>query len=48
MISKDIYKNPPIFIDFLSLYKIYYKAYHNFPKIFRVTMWKDILNEIII
>ena len=46
MIEKDTYKNPPIFIDFLQFYKQYYSAYGNFPKIFRVTMGKDILQEI--
>jgi len=46
MIEKNTYQNPPIFMDFLQLYKQYYAGYGNFPKIFRVTMGKDILNEI--
>jgi hypothetical protein len=46
MINKETFKNPPIFVDFLQFYKKFYKSYSNLPKIFRVTMGKDVLVEV--
>jgi len=40
------FSHPKIFADLLILYKQYFKAHGNHPKIFRVTVGSDILKEI--
>lgn len=39
------FSHPPLFIDFLKLYKQYYKVHQNLPKLFRVTIGERIMNE---
>lgn len=39
------YKHPKIFADFLILFKKYYSAHKNLPKIFRVTIGTEIMRE---
>ncbi|OGW68804.1 MAG: hypothetical protein A3J72_08815 [Nitrospirae bacterium RIFCSPHIGHO2_02_FULL_40_19] len=39
------YQHPKIFADFLTLYKKYYNAHKNLPKIFRVTIGTEIMRE---
>jgi hypothetical protein len=40
------YSQPKIFCDFLVIYKKYYLAHKNLPKIFRVTMGEYIMEEL--
>jgi hypothetical protein len=40
------YEHPKIFADFLTLFKQYYAAHGNLPKIFRVTIGDEILREL--
>jgi len=40
------YSNPKIFHDFLVIYKKYYLAHKNMPKIFRVTIGKYIMEDL--
>ena len=40
------FSHPPLFIDFLKLYKQYYKAHQNLPKLFRVTIGERIMEEL--
>ena len=42
---QNYYKHPKIFADFLTLYKKYYSAHRNLPKIFRVTVGTEIMRE---
>lgn len=41
----DLYNHPKIFADFLILFKKYYGAHKNLPKIFRVTIGTEIMRE---
>ncbi len=40
------YKHPPIFADTLILYREYYTAHGNMPKLFRITIGENILDEL--
>jgi len=40
-----VYNHPKIFADLLVLYKEYYAAHKNLPKIFRVTIGTEIMRE---
>ena len=40
------FKHPKIFMDMLTIYKIYYHKHEALPKIFRVTIGTDIMKEI--
>lgn len=40
------YKHPPIFAETFTLYKEYYKAHHNLPKVFRFGVGEKILDEL--
>lgn len=40
------FSHPPLFIDFLKLYKKYYKIHQNLPKLFRVTIGEHIMEEL--
>lgn len=40
------FKHPKIFMDFLTVYKIYYRKHEALPKIFRVTVGTEIMKEI--
>ncbi|MDM8548389.1 four helix bundle protein [Candidatus Venteria ishoeyi] len=40
------YRHPQIFADVLVLYKQYFQAHSNLPKLFRVTIGSEILSEL--